>query len=890
VRHVVSLADLGRADIEKAGGKAANLGELLRAGMDVPPGFCILTSAYRAFVAANGLEARIRDALRGARAGDTASMEKASAAIRGAFQAGTVPEEITVAGSEAYAVLSEGPVAVRSSATVEDLPDLSFAGQQDTYLNVVGSHALLTAIVDCWASLWTARAIGYRSAHGIPHEGIALAVAVQRMVASEASGVLFTANPLTGTRTQTVIDATVGLGEALVSGKVEPDHFVVQEGRIVQRSLGAKAVSVRGNEGGGTRVVTETAQDLQALPDEAILDLARLGTRVQSHFGTPQDIEWAWADGRIFLVQSRPITTLYPLPERSPDGRLLALFSFGAWQGMLDPFTPLGLDGFHLMMVSFARLFGMRMSVDNETALIESGNRLFLNLTSLFGISTGRAFLNVYADALDPGCKQAMSKLREDPRFILPERRIRFRTLAGFLGIARWLLPTVAFNMISPVRGRKRVQAALERFAKEVIERYVQASSLTARLSALRETLSHMPPLFFKWLVPSVASGQAPMQALARLSAAVPEGAQTLMEITRGLEHNVTTEMDLFLWRTSRTIASNPEAARYLEQATAEALAHDFLHSALPRAAQNAVGKFIERYGMRGVAEIDMGRPRWREDPTPLFQALKSYGRIGDDDRSPEAVFERGLASAHQAAEQLVTQLKSSRGGRAKAFVARGFIRRLRELGGLREGPKLAAVRSMSAGREAFLASGRDLVAAGTLEAADDVFFLRLGELEAIAAGKGGALQGVVKDRRKTYERERQRRLVPRVMLSDGTAFYEGVASQEEDEDADVFRGSPVSPGVAEGMVRVVLDPFDAHIEPGEILVCPATDPAWTPLFLPAGGLVMEVGGMMTHGSVVAREYGIPAVVGVSNATRRLKTGDRIKLDGSSGVIRRVAQ
>jgi pyruvate,water dikinase len=483
-----------------------------------------------------------------------------------------------------------------------------------------------------------------------------------------------------------------------------------------------------------------------------------------------------------------------------------------------------------------------------------------------------------------------MSKLREDPRFILPERRIRFRTLAGFLGIARWLLPTVAFNMISPVRGRKRVQAALERFAKEVIERYVQASSLTARLSALRETLSHMPPLFFKWLVPSVASGQAPMQALARLSAAVPEGAQTLMEITRGLEHNVTTEMDLFLWRTSRTIASNPEAARYLEQATAEALAHDFLHSALPRAAQNAVGKFIERYGMRGVAEIDMGRPRWREDPTPLFQALKSYGRIGDDDRSPEAVFERGLASAHQAAEQLVTQLKSSRGGRAKAFVARGFIRRLRELGGLREGPKLAAVRSMSAGREAFLASGRDLVAAGTLEAADDVFFLRLGELEAIAAGKGGALQGVVKDRRKTYERERQRRLVPRVMLSDGTAFYEGVASQEEDEDADVFRGSPVSPGVAEGMVRVVLDPFDAHIEPGEILVCPATDPAWTPLFLPAGGLVMEVGGMMTHGSVVAREYGIPAVVGVSNATRRLKTGDRIKLDGSSGVIRRVAQ
>jgi rifampicin phosphotransferase len=553
---------------------------------------------------------------------------------------------------------------------------------------------------------------------------------------------------------------------------------------------------------------------------------------------------------------------------------------------MLDPFTPLGADAFHLLMTGMGRLFGMDATPDSETALIEAGGRLFLNLTSLFRSRFGRSFLGIYAQALDPGCGGAMARLLDDPRFSSPRKRIRARTLAGFLRIARWAAPTVAYNMMRPERGRARLQAALREFAARVEARYAAAGSLGERLGILTDVLSTLPPLFFKRLVPCVASGQIPLQALERMTANLPDGRLALMELTRGLEHNVTTEMDLALWGVSREIAADPAAARRLQSAPADELARGFRDATLPEGLQAPVARFLAAYGARGVAEIDMGRPRWREDPTPLFQALLSYSGISDDSRSPVAAFERGRASARAAAADLARRLRQAPAGAARARAAGFMIRRVRELGGMREAPKLAAVRAMSAGREALLASGRDLVRDGIVERPDDVFFLRLRELEQIAAGGAESRAELVARRRADHERESRRRLVPRVLLSDGTAFFEGVAPDPGADDGRTLHGSPVSPGAAEGTVRVVLDPFTTRVEPGEILVCPATDPAWTPLFLPAAGLVMEVGGMMTHGSVVAREYGIPAVVGVSGATTRLATGDRVRVDGSTGVIR----
>src|SRR5690349_2726594 len=351
------------ASLEPAGGKGTNLVRLTRAGFSVPPGFIIPTDAYREFVDANRWLATIQSAIENLSAEDASALEKASTQIRVAFSAGKIPDEISAAIRSAYANFDDRPVAVRSSATAEDLPDLSFAGQQDTYLNVIGAQQLLEAVVNCWSSLWTARAIGYRIRNGIDHDGSALAVIVQEMVQSEASGVLFTANPLTGLRSESVIDATLGLGESLVSGQVEPDHYVVDgsQNRILTRTLGAKKISTRGKAGGGVETIEEAAEAYQALNDEDILALAKLGQQIQQEYAFPQDIEWALADGKIFVLQSRPITSLFPIPKLSFDP-LIVWFSFGAAQGLVGPMTPLGIDTALHVVAGASRLFDYSMT------------------------------------------------------------------------------------------------------------------------------------------------------------------------------------------------------------------------------------------------------------------------------------------------------------------------------------------------------------------------------------------------------------------------------------------------------------------------------------------------------------------------------------------------
>src|SRR5215210_6324295 len=354
-RLVLSFGDVDRTALPIVGGKAANLGELTRAGLPVPPGFCVTTAAYELVAGDAGLR-WILDDLAGTPPEDAARLAELAAAARVALLAAPVPQEITEAIGEAYRGLGDGdePVAVRSSATAEDLPTASFAGQQDTYLNVVGTEALVEAVRSCWASLWTDRAVSYRASNGIDHAGVRLAVAVQRMVEAEVAGVLFTANPLTGRRRQAVIDASPGLGEAVVSGAVNPDHFVVDTatGEIVERSLGDKRVAIRAEAGGRTRRVELAENGETSLTDAQIRALAKLGARVEAHYGEPQDTEWAIdTDGKLWLLQARPITTLFPLPADAPtrDDDLRVYFSFSVAQGVYRPLTPMGLQTFHLV-------------------------------------------------------------------------------------------------------------------------------------------------------------------------------------------------------------------------------------------------------------------------------------------------------------------------------------------------------------------------------------------------------------------------------------------------------------------------------------------------------------------------------------------------------------
>jgi phosphohistidine swiveling domain-containing protein len=875
--------------LEQAGGKGANLARLAASGFPVPPGFLISTAAYRAYVDENDLDVLILSALAGLQPDDPAALEAASAAIRSRFAAGRLPSGLAGSISEAYAALGQPPVAVRSSATAEDLPDTSFAGQQDTYLNVVGDGALLQAVINCWSSLWTARAIGYRARQGLPHEDLALAVVVQEMVPSEASGVLFTANPIDGRRTEMVVEATLGLGEALVSGRVDPDRYVVEaaSGRIHSRARGAKALSIRAQEGGGTATVPEDAADRYALPDAVVGELALLGREVATFFGTPQDVEWAWAGGRLSLLQSRPITSLFPLPAGMAPEPLQLLFSLGAVQGMLGPMTPLGQDAIKGIFAGAARLFRYHLTAETQPTVLVAAERLFLNVTALVRHRVGRRLVRFAASQIEPGAVQALEGLSHDPRLAVT---------GGFtLGALRRIIPFLAPALVRLVRSllrpdaeRIRFQRRIEALAVDFEARMAAALTLAERLTLMEEMLDCAFQLLLPQFFPRFGASMAMLNLLNHLVAGLPQGDHDALLLTRGLPHNVTTEMDLALWETARCIRANPQAAAHFEHVEPEVLAAEYLAERLPRPAQAAVAGFLQRYGMRGVGELDLGRPRWREDPAPIMRTLHSYLHIEDGDQAPDAVFARGAPVAESALQHLAGDLRRTGGGWFKARLARWAARRLRALAGLRESPKFWAIRMMGIARAALLASGQDLVAAGRLAEPDDLFFLHLPELWALAAGEHRDEPAPVAERRETYAREGRRQQIPRLLLSDGQAFYEGVASTTQ-AGSEVLNGSPVSPGVVEGPVHVVLDPQGVQLAPGEILVCPGTDPAWTPLFLLAGGLVMEVGGVMTHGSVVAREYGIPAVAGVSQATTRLTTGQRVQVDGTKGQVIRLS-
>jgi phosphohistidine swiveling domain-containing protein len=489
--------------------------------------------------------------------------------------------------------------------------------------------------------------------------------------------------------------------------------------------------------------------------------------------------------------------------------------------------------------------------------------------------------------------------LLDDPRLAVTGG-LRPATVRHFL---RFLLPAVPLLigcLLRPEAQRARMQRLLAARLDEIASRCAAATTLAERLEVLEAFLAEAPCTLIPQFIPRFAVGMMSLTLLNRLAAGLPGGEHDVLVMTRGLPHNVTTEMDLALWQAAREIRSDAAARAAVQGAAPEALADDYRAGRLPAVAQAAVDAFLGRYGARGVGEIDLGRPRWADEPLPILQALQSYLQIEDPDQAPDAVFARGASAAEVAIERLAQALRPTRGGWLKARLARGAARRMRALAGLRESPKFWIVRLMSLVRAMLLDSGRRLAEAGLLERPDDLFFLRLSELPILAdavlttdrpagttaadAAPGQEWVERVRQRRDTHAREARRSHVPRLLLSDGQAFYEGVAAPTDGTEG-VLEGSPVSPGVVEGRVRVVLDPHDASLVPGEILVCPGTDPAWTPLFLVAGGLVMEVGGLMTHGSVVAREYGIPAVVGVTRATERLSTGQRVRVDGTSGRV-----
>lgn len=893
------------------GGKGANLGEMAGAGLPVPPGFCITTEVYERVAAEAGLEA-ILDT-RAGHTGDPAQLAELARVARTCIQNAPMPAQVAASISTAYHLLGDGlpiPVAVRSSATAEDLPFASFAGQQDTYLNVVGTEAVLDAVRRCWASLWTDRAVSYRASLGLDQREVRLAVVVQLMVEAEVAGVLFTANPVTGKRRQAVIDANPGLGEAVVSGATNPDHFVVHtaSGEIVEQRLGEKRVVIRGNADGGTTRTEGSNGGEACLSAEQIRALAQLGARVEAHYGAPQDTEWAIdAGGKLWLTQSRPITTLYPLPVNAPgnDDELRVYLSLNVFQGVFRPFTPMGIAAFRLIGTTVASLFDLELRdpLNGPGILVESASRLFFDVTAALRTKIGRRLLLGALGFAEARSGVLVQQLAIDPRLSLrpmPRWRV-IRAFGSLMVKARmpFYLIQALCKPSAAVARMQRARAGLETMSALALE--LKVANPADRLEALERLVSGRVGALFCTFPTILISGLGSLGLASRLlkGIATPEELQIVL---RALPHNPTTEMDLDLWALSRQVAADAASARSISATTPEQLAREYRAGTLSPTLQRGLAEFLSHYGHRGVAEVDLGLPRWQEDPAHIFGVLANYLHIPSENTAsvtalhadqvdqsslqapdpllaPDAQFRRGVREA----EAMVAELtrRAARKGRLRGLLVGFFLKRARALAGLREMPKFCLVLLLAYMREVLQSIGKEMAGAGRLESGEDIFFLTLQETHAVLAGED--VRALIRERQMGYERELQRRHVPRILLSDGSEPT--VAAADGGELPGMLRGTPASPGIISGQARVILDPTGAHLEPGEILVAPSTDPGWTPLFLTAGGLVMEMGGAISHGAVVAREYGIPAVVGVPEATERIVTGQRITIDGAAGKV-----
>ena len=862
--YALDLQELDQTQAALVGGKGANLGELTRIeGVRVPAGFCVTTDAFGRFAAgvpSMGLEL---DRLARLKPDEREAIRAASARLRQSIEETPIPDDLAAAITGALARFGEQVAwAVRSSATAEDSPTASFAGQHDTSLHVVGPAAVLAAVRRCWASLYTERALAYRSRAGLEHRGVRMAVVVQRMVAPIAAGVLFTADPVSGHRRIASVEASFGLGEALVSGRVNADVVKVRDGEVIARTIGSKRLVVLPARGGGTeeQPVAPDRQGEPALTDAQAVQLAALGRRIEAHFGCPQDIEWCLCTDGFHVVQSRPITTLFPIPAAA-DGENHVYLSVGHQQMMTDAMRPLG--------ISLWQLTATR-------PMVEAGGRLFVDVTQALASPVSRAGLLKMVGTADPLIGDALRQLLDRGDFIpTPAHEGPAWTPPG--GSAPTPLeadPALVAELI------RRDQASIA-----TLRRDIQTQSGPALFDFILADLQDLKRMLFDpQSIAAIMAGITAAWWLNEHMAAwlgVKNAADTL---TRSVPDNVTSEMGLALLDVADALRPHPQVVAALRDVSGDGFLDDL--PALPggREARDAIQAWLDRYGMRGVGEIDITRPRWSERPTALVPLL--LGHIENFEAGAAARrFEEGRQAAREMEQALLERLRALPDGAEKAAETKRMIDRVRTFAGYREYPKYGWICRYFVYKQALTREAERLVRSGVLHERGDIFYLTLQELHDVVRSQE-VEAGLIRQRRDAF-RSVQALTPPRVLTSDGEAI--AGAYRREDLPTDALVGLAVSAGTVEGRARVVLDMAAADLGPGDILVTPFTDPSWTPLFVAIRGLVTEVGGLTTHGAVIAREVGLPAVVGVAHATRLIQDGQWIRVHGTDGYVEILA-
>ncbi|GMA98180.1 phosphoenolpyruvate synthase [Pelosinus sp. IPA-1] len=863
---VLDFQEIDKTKLMVAGGKGANLGELFKIpGIRVPDGFCISTEAFKRIIRETSSISELLNQLSLLKVEDRDKIGELSGKIRRGIEGISIPQDINEEITRHLLKLGEkNAYAVRSSATAEDLPTASFAGQQDTYLNIIGIEAILKHISKCWASLFTERAVIYRLQNGFDHRNVHLSVVVQKMVFPQAAGILFTADPVTSNRNVVSIDASFGLGEALVSGLVNADNYKVRNGKVVDKKISTKKLAIYALKDGGTKKhqIESKMQNRQALTDEQILSLTRMGRKIEEHFGSPQDIEWCLANDTFYIVQSRPITTLYPIPEANDEENHVYL-SVGHNQMMTDPMKPLGLSFFLLAAAG---------------PMLKAGGRLFVDVTPMLASPDSREMLlNIFGHG-DPLTKDAlMTLINRDFIKVLPNDKKEQDPNKSNKGLPNWGAPVQIEN--DPTLVCDLIQKC--QTSIEALKQNIETKSGSDLFDFILEDIKELKN------IRSDPQGSAVYMAAINASTWINENMNKWLgeknaadTLSQSVPNNITSEMGLALLDVADVIRPYPEIIDYLQHGKADHLLDELVKFEGGKEAKDAIYAYLNKYGMRCVGEIDITKTRWSEKPTTLIPMILSNIK-NFEPNAGNRKFEQGRQEALQKEQELLERLKQLPDGEEKAKETKRMIDIIRTFIGYREYPKYGMITRYFVYKQALMKEFEQLVHAGVLHEKEDSYYLTFEELREVV--RTNKLDYKVISKRKDEYKYYEKLTPPRVITSDG----EIIAGQYKRENLPVgaIVGLAVSSGVIEGRARVILSMEDADLEEGDILVTSFTDPSWTPLFVSIKGLVTEVGGLMTHGAVIAREYGLPAVVGVENATKLIKDGQRIRVHGTEGYV-----
>ncbi len=864
---ILKLEDVGRHDVSKAGGKGANLGELAANAFPIPPGFIISTDACLLFFKTISLDS-IFNMLRDAGPDD---IQKHCVKIQEKILNADIPEDLSRIILSAYDELEKQRTrgiicAVRSSATAEDLGDASFAGQHATYY-YVSRERLLAMVKHCWASLWNPEAAMYRSTHGIDHTSILMAVVVQEMVLSDVSGITFTANPVSGSKDEIVTESSWGMGAAIVDGRVTPDHYVIEKKslRLLEKRVADKRFMVPPQIAANTKSrlheVPHELRKKETLTTSLIETATRWALKAQNHFGSPQDVEWAIAGGEYFMLQSRPITAM-GREDMEPEIQGRYVLFKPLFENFTDPVTPLTSDCFQflftppLMQLIKGRLYVnvnilqklLPLKISDEQLadfLYEFGTEPPVAKVSLIKLPFFLCFLFIAYLVIGVGFARTCG---------LPADFMdRFRNLANKID------RDDSFDILKSLKHLLWWSHIFEPIGNLVLLVNFSATRYIFHLGILKK-------LIHRWLPD------------------LDEDAASLL--CSGTKSVLSAEMGRGIWDLAKAAKSNSMVRRILKTHNPDQIlaglrdkpeATDFL---------NRLDAFMKQNGHRGLKELELRSPRWEENPAPILGMIRNYMLVDSNPDAHEKAAEKARLDLEKTIQKTLEKFPLEKSSRFRWRIIRHFAYLTKYFARMRENSRFYHIMGFYIIRKKICRIEESFIHQGKLKCRDDIFFLHLNEIDQMETGKlkWEDVEAVIRERR--MEHIRLSKINPPKTF--GIQMKASIKDENNDDEQDVvLKGQPASPGKYEGIARVILDPsMDVELRPGEILVAPYTDPAWTPLFLTAGATVVEVGSYLSHAGTVAREFGMPCVVDLPDCTTRIQTGAKISVDGDTGIVR----